>query len=327
MKVFVAGAAGVVGHRLVPLLLQNGYEVTAMTRSLGKADWARRLGAEHVAADGLDRDAVLHAVTAAKPDVIIHQMTALSGAGNLKEFDTDFAVTNRLRTEGTDNLLEAARENGVRRFIAQSYGNWNYTRTGSAPKTEDDSLDPRPEKNQRRTLAAIRYLEQVVTHEAAIDGFALRYGSFYGPRTSLAPDGDIVKMIRKHRLPLIGDGAGVWSFIHVDDAATATMAAITAKYPGIYNIADDEPAPVAVWLPELASIVGARPPIEVPVWLGRIFVGDVGVSMMTRIRGASNRKAKDQLGWRPRFASWRDGFRHDFHDASAPMTENLAAHA
>ena len=314
MKVFVAGAAGVVGHRLVPLLVRNGYEVTAMTRSEASADWARRAGAKHVAADGLDREAVLRAVASAKPDVVIHQMTALTGAGNLKEFDRDFAVTNRLRIEGTDHLLEAARENGVRRVIAQSYGNWNYARSGAGPKVETDQLDPNPCANQRQSLAAIRYVERAVTGAAGLEGYALRYGNFYGPGTGFAPAGDITAALRKRQLPVIGAGTGIWSFIHVDDAASATMAAITHGRPGIYNVADDEPAPVSIWLPEFARIAGAKAPMHVPVWLGRLFVGEVGVSMMTQIRGASNRKAKEELGWEPRYPSWRTGFRHDFHN-------------
>jgi len=328
MKIFVAGAAGVVGNRLVPLLVRNGYEVVAMTRSSRKADWARRVGAEHVAADGLDREAVLRAVEAAQPDAIIHQMSALTGSGNLKEFDRDFALTNRLRTEGTDHLLEAARDNGVRRFIVQSYGNWNYERAGSSPKSEADPLDPAPAAKQRETLAAIRYLEAAVTEAPGIDGFALRYGNFYGPVTGFAPDGAIAAMVRKRQLPVVGNGQGVWSFIHVDDAAAATMAAITSDAPGIYNICDDEPAPVGVWLPAYAKIIGAKPPMHVPAWLAHFLIGEVGVSMMTKIRGASNHKARAALGWQPHFARWRDGFRHDFRNATAaePVSDHRVAH-
>lgn len=318
MKVFVAGAGGVVGNRLVPMLVRNGHEVTAMTRSAGKADALRKVGARHVAADGLDRDAILRAVEQSRPDVIIHQMSALGGASSLKTFDTDFAVTNQLRMQGTDHLIEAARANGVGRFIAQSYGNWNYARVGSGPKTEDDALDPTPPANQRRTLAAIRYLEAAVAEAVDLNGITLRYGNFYGPGTGFALEGGIVKMVRKRQLPLVGNGAGVWSFIHVDDAASATMAAVESGQPGIYNIVDDDPAPVSSWLPELARILRAKPPMTVPVWLGRMFVGDVGVSMMTQIRGASNAKAKGQLAWQPRFPSWRDGFRHELHDV-APL--------
>ena len=328
MKVFVAGAAGVVGNRLVPLLVSNGHQVTAMTRSARKADWARKAGAAHVAADGLDRDAVRRAVAAAKPDVIVHQMTALTGSGNLKEFDTDFAVTNRLRTEGTDHLLEAARENGVRRIVAQSYGNWNHERTGTAPKRETDPLDPTPPANQRQTLAAIRYLESAVTGANGIEGVALRYGNFYGPNTGFAPDGNLSAMVRKRQLPIIGNGAGVWSFIHVDDAAAATMAAMTGP-TGVFNICDDDPAPIATWLPEFARIIGAKPPMHVPVWLGRLFAGEVGVSMMTRIRGGSNRKAKAELGWSPIYPSWRAGFAHDFRGEAVGRAAagSVAAHA
>jgi nucleoside-diphosphate-sugar epimerase len=232
-----------------------------------------------------------------------------SGAKDFKRFDAEFAATNRLRTQGTDHLLAGAKAAGVARFIAQSFGNWNYERSGSGPKTEQDPLDPDPPANQRRSLEAIRYLEAAVMGVEGLEGIALRYGNFYGPGTGFALDGDLVALVRKRRLPIVGNGAGVWSFTHMDDVATATIAAIERGGPGIYNIADDEPAPVAVWLPELARAVGAKPPRHVPVWVGRLVVGEVGVSMMTQIRGASNAKAKRELGWAPRYASWREGFR------------------
>lgn len=322
MKVFVAGATGVVGNRLVPMLVRNGYEVTAVTRSVAKSKALQEVGAQHIAADGLDRDAIHRAVEQARPDVIIHQMSALTGANNLKKFDDDFAVTNQLRMKGTDHLIEAARATGVRRFVAQSYGNWNYARVGTGPKAEDDALDPNPPKNQRQTLAAIRYLEAAIAQATDLNGISLRYGNFYGPGTGFASDGAIVEMVRKRQLPLVGNGAGVWSFIHVDDAALAAMAAIENGKPGTYNIVDDDPAPVSSWLPELARIVHAKPPMTVPVWLGRMFVGEVGVSMMTQIRGASNAKAKHQLAWQPRFPSWRDGFRHELSDAFPVQSRN-----
>jgi 2-alkyl-3-oxoalkanoate reductase len=309
MRVFVAGATGAVGKPLVLALLAAGHQVTAMTRSDGKARALAAAGAEPAVADGLDQAAVLRAVTSIGPEVIIHQMTGLARMKNLKNFDAEFAVTNRLRTEGTEHLLAAARAAGVRRVIAQSYGNWNYARTGTASKTEDDSFDPAPPKNQRLTLAAIEYVEQAVTHADGLEGVALRYGSFYGPGTGIAADGDIAAQVRKRRFPVVGDGAGIWSFIHMDDAASAAVAAVERGAPGVYNIADDEPAPVAVWLPELARALGAPTPRHVPVWLGRLAVGEVGVSMMTQIRGAANTKAKQELGWKPRYQSWRDGFR------------------
>jgi 2-alkyl-3-oxoalkanoate reductase len=308
MRVFVAGATGAVGKRLVPALLAAGHQVVAMTRTPGKVAALSAMGADPIVADGLDRDAVMRAVAGAVPEVVIHQMTGLTGMKNLKKFDAEFAMTNRLRTEGTDNLLAAAQAAGVRRIVAQSYGNWNYERTGTSPKTEDDPLDPDPPANQRETLKAIEYLERAVTQTPGIEGIALRYGNFYGPGTDIAVGGSIAEQVRKGRLPIVGDGAGIWSFSHTDDAAAAAMAAAERGAPGVYNIVDDDPAPVAVWLPELARAVGGRPPRHVPVWLGRLFVGDVGVSMMTRIRGVANGKAKRELGWKPSYESWREGF-------------------
>lgn len=309
MKIFVAGATGAVGKPLVARLLAGGYEVVALSRSPQHSDALRALGAEPAVADALDRAAIVEVVQRAAPDVIIHELTALTGVKNYKKFDEEFALTNRLRTEGADNLLAAAQAAGVRRVVAQSYGNWNYARTGTAPKTEDDPLDPNPPAHQRQSLAAIRYLEAAVMGTAGIDGIALRYGNLYGPGTGIARDGDIAASIRKRALPIIGDGAGVWSFIHVEDAASAAIAAIQHGAPGIYNIADDDPAPVSAWLPELARALGAKPPLRIPTWLGRMVVGDVGVSMMTQIRGASNAKAKRELAWSPCYATWREGFR------------------
>jgi nucleoside-diphosphate-sugar epimerase len=309
MKVFVAGASGAVGARLVPLLVAGGHEVVAMGRSAEKAERLRSVGAEPVVADGLDRDAVVDAVGRAAPQVVVHHMTALTDAKSFKRFDDEFALTNRLRTQGTDNLLEAARASGVSRFVAQSYGNWNYARTGTTIKREEDALDPSPPANQRRSLEAIRYLEAAVVGADGIEGIALRCGNFYGPGTGFAVDGAMVELVRKRRLPIVGDGGGVWSFAHVDDVAAATIAAIGHGAPGVYNIVDDDPAPVSVWLPELARTLGARPPRRVPVWVGRLVTGEVGVSMMTQIRGASNAKAKRELGWKPRYGSWREGFR------------------
>jgi nucleoside-diphosphate-sugar epimerase len=310
MKVFVAGATGAMGKQLVPALVAAGHRVVAMTRSADKTAALAAAGAEPVVADGLDRAAVVEAVTRTAPEVIIHQMTGLTGMKSLKKFDAEFASTNRLRTEGTDNLLAAARAAGVRRIVAQSYGNWNYERTGTALKTEEDRLDPDPPANQRATLKAIEYLERAVTEADGIEGVALRYGNFYGPGTGMADDGDISAQVRRRMFPVVGDGTGVWSFAHIEDAATGAIAAAERGAPGVYNICDDDPAPVAVWLPELARALGAKPPRHVPVWLGRLFVGDVGVSMMTQIRGAANGKAKRELGWKPRYQSWRDGFRY-----------------
>jgi nucleoside-diphosphate-sugar epimerase len=308
MKVFVAGAAGAIGRRLVPLLVAHGHDVTAMTRSRDQTRLLRALGADAVTADGLDAGEVMRAVGRSRPDVVIHQMSGLAGVTSLRNFDREFALTNRLRTEGVDHLLAAAYAVGARRFIAQSFGNWNYERTGSATKTEDDPLDPHPPAAQRRSLAALRDLEATVVNADGITGIALRYGNFYGPGSGFADDGDIATMLRRRAFPIIGDGAGVWSFVHVDDAATATLAAMDYGDAGVYNVADDDPAPVAEWLPELARRLGAPAPRRVPVWLGRIAAGEVGVSLMTQIRGASNAKAKRDLSWAPRYASWREGF-------------------
>ena len=309
MKVFVAGATGAVGKFLVPQLVKGGYEVIALTRSPRHVEALRAAGAEPAVADALDHDAIVQAIQRARPEVIIHELTALTGVKNFKKFDEEFAMTNQLRTEGTDNLLAGARAAGTRRFIAQSFGNWDYARSGSGLKTEESALDPNPPEQQQKSLAAIRYLEAAVTGAEDIEGIALRYGNLYGPGTSIALDGDIVATVRKRGLPLVGDGAGVWSFIHAEDAASAAVAAIEHGAPGVYNVCDDEPAPVSVWLPELARAVGAKPPFRVPVWLARPLIGEVGVSMMTQIRGASNAKARRELGWQPRYKTWREGFR------------------
>jgi nucleoside-diphosphate-sugar epimerase len=303
MKVFVAGAGGAIGRRLIPQLVAQGHTVTASTRNPEKAHELEALGAQAVAMDGLDAGAVGEGVTRAQPEAIIHQMTALPAALNLRRFDQDFARTNELRTRGTDNLLAAAEAVGVRRFVAQSYTGWPNIRTGGPVKSESDPLDPEPPVTQRQTLEAIRYLERAVV---AAGGLALRYGGFYGPGTSV--EQEYPALIRKRRLPIVGDGGGVWSFIHIDDAATATVAALERGEPGVYNVVDDEPAPVREWLPYLARCLGARPPRRVPVWLARLLVGEAGVSMMTQIRGSSNAKAKRELGWQPAHASWRDGF-------------------
>lgn len=309
MKIFLAGATGALGRRLVPRLVSNGYQIVGMTRSAEKAESLRSVGVEPVVADGLDRDAVLQAVTRAKPEVVIHQMTSLTGVMSFKKLDEKFVTTNRLRTTGTDILLEAARAAGARRFIAQSYAGWPYERTGGPAKTEEEPFDPNPPAAMSRTLEAIRYLESAVLGASGLEGIVLRYGSFYGPGTYVAEGGMIVDLVRKRKLPIIGNGAGVWSFIHLDDAASATLSAVERGAPGLYNIADDEPAPVAVWLPELAQILGAKPPRHVPVWLGRLAAGEPGVSMFTQIRGAMNAKAKRELGWRLLYPSWREGFR------------------
>jgi nucleoside-diphosphate-sugar epimerase len=317
MKVFVAGATGAVGSRLVPELIESSHEVVAMTRLPQEERRLREIGAEPAVADGLDRAAVLEAVARAEPEVVINEMTGLSGVTSYRRFDREFALTNRLRTEGTDNLLAAAQGVGARRFIAQSYGNWNYERDGRPVKTEADPFDRSPPAQQRQSIAALRHLESVVLDAAGIEGLALRYGNLYGPGTSISTDGEIAEMVRKRRLPIVGNGGGIWSFAHIDDVAAATAAAVRRGRPGAYNVVDDEPVAVADWLPELAEVLGAPPPRRVPIWLGRLASGEVGVSMMTRISGASNAKAKRELEWRPVYPSYRVGFREGL---DSPLT-------
>jgi nucleoside-diphosphate-sugar epimerase len=304
MRVFVAGAAGAIGRRLIPRLVAAGHQVAATTRTAAKSDDLRRLGAEPLVVDGLDRDAVTKAVAEQRPDAIVHQMTALAGKVDMRRFDRWFATTNRLRTAGTDILLAAARDAGVARLVAQSYTGWTNPCTGGPVKTERDGLEPRPPRMQRQSLAAIRHVEQVVP-AAPLEGIVLRYGNFYGPGASES----MVELIRKRRFPVVGDGAGVWSWTHVDDAATATVAALERGSRGVYNITDDDPAPVSEWLPYLAEAVGAKPPMRVPVWLGGLLAGEVTVRWSTRARGSSNEKAKRELGWQPKWSSWREGFR------------------
>jgi 2-alkyl-3-oxoalkanoate reductase len=303
MRVFVAGATGVIGQYLVPGLISAGHDVTASTRSPAKANQLKDQGATPAIVDGLDRQAVLKAVAAAQPEVIIHQMTALTGMRSFRHFDKEFAVTNELRSTGTDYLLEAATQAGTRRFIAQSFVGWTNAREGGTVKTEDDPLDPHPLAATASTLAAIGHLEEAVP-KTVPEGLVLRYGILYGHGASDA----LLEAVRKRQLPVIGGGTGVWSFTEVTDAAAATVAAVSRGAPGIYNVVDDDPAPVAQWLPYLASCLGAKPPLRAPAWLGRLLGGEMTVSMMTEVRGASNEKAKRELGWIPAYPSWRDGF-------------------
>ena len=309
MKVLVAGASGALGKQLVPRLVADGHEVVGTTRSESKLGLLRELGATGVVADLLDPEQVARVVAEASPEVIIHQLTALNRPFDVKHFDRTFEETNRLRTEGTDHLLAAGRAVGVKRFIAQSYTSWPFARTGGAVKTEEDPLDPTPPKAMRKSLDAIRHVEDAVTGADWTEGIVLRYGGFYGPGTSLSREGGAqLEQIRQRKFPVVGDGGGVWSFVHIEDAAEATVAAVTRGRRGIYNIVDDDPAPVAEWLPVAARAVGAPAPRHVPRWLGRIFAGEVGAIMMTEVRGASNDKAKRELGWRPRHTTWRQGF-------------------
>lgn len=282
--------------------------MVGLTRSPAKAELIRRMGAEPVVADGLDESTITAALEATRPDAVIHEMTDLAGAADLRNFERTFAGSNRLRTEGTDILLAAARKAGVRHFVAQSYCGWPYARVGEAIKTEADMLDPDPPAQLRATLEAIRHVESVVTGSTQPEGTVLRYGSFYGPGTGML-DPTMVSQIRNRRVPLIGSGGGWWSFIHVEDAAAATVKALEHGRPGnIYNIVDDDPAPVSEWLPALADAAGAPRPFHLPGWIARIFAGEHLVVMMTQVRAGSNRKAKAELDWQPAHASWREGF-------------------
>jgi 2-alkyl-3-oxoalkanoate reductase len=314
MKIFVAGASGAIGKELVPLLVGAGHEVVGTATSPEKAEVVRSLGARPVVLDLLDAEAVGRAVSEAEPEVVVHEATALAeNGGNLRNFDGAFALTNRLRTEGTDNLLAAAKAVGAPKVVAQSYAGWPYARDGAAVKDENAALDPNPASNAKETIAAIRYLEERVV---AANGIVLRYGGFYGPGTSLTEGGEMVEPIRKRMFPVVGNGAGIASFIHIEDAARATFAAIERGRPGIYNIVDDDPAPTSEWLPYLAGVVGAKQPRHVPLWLGKLMAGDQLATMMTEGRGASNAKAKRELGWHLLYPSWRRGFVHELKRAA-----------
>ncbi len=329
MRVFVAGAGGAIGRRLVPRLVEHGHEVVATTRRRETLDELRALGVEAIVMDGLDAGSVGEAVARAEPEVIVHQMTALAGATDLKHFDDSFAITNELRTRGTEHLLAAADATRVRRFVAQGYTGWPYAREGVAVVSEDDPVDRNPPAAMRRTLEALRRQEQLLAG-ASQETVVLRYGSFYGPGAS----DELVELVRRRKLPLVGAATGVWSWIHVDDAAAATVAAVDAKVTGVFNVVDDEPAPVSEWLPYLAEVLGARPPRRVPVLLARLAAGEAVVHLMTRIPGASNAKARRELGWRPRWTSWRQGFRDGLQGAlpsllrpaGRPVRESVALH-
>ena len=321
LRIFLAGATGALGRRLVPMLVERGHHAFGTTRS--RPQLVAEMGAEPVVLEPLDRAAVREAVLAARPDVVVHQLTALSGLKFGRSFDRTFAMTNRLRTEGTDHLLAAAREAGVTRLVWQSYAGWPVARDGDAIKDEDAPFDPHPPADVRETLEAIKHLEAVV---AEAGGTVLRYGGFYGPGTSLSPDGEHAELLRRRRFPVGGNGAGVWSLIHIDDAAAATVAAIERGTPGVFNIVDDDPAPASELLPELAKAFGAPAPRYVPGWLVRLAAGGQAHSMMTRIRGASNAKAKRELGWAPAH-SWRqrDSFRAAPRDSSRAARDSSRA--
>ena len=308
MRVFVAGGAGVLGRRLVPQLVARGHQVTATTTSAAKLDLLARLGADGVVMDGLDAVAVGEAVAKARPDAIVHQMTGISlthaGKPDMKHFDRWFATTSRLRTEGTDHLLAAGEATGVSRFVAQGYAGWNGIRQGGWVKTEEDPLDLLPGTAAHAGMVAIGHVEDVVVKAG---GVVLRYGWLYGPGAT----DDLVEPVRKRQFPLVGGGAGYASFVHLDDAASATVLALEQQARGVFNIVDDEPAPVSQWLPYLAECAGAKRPMRVPTWLARPLAGEVAVMMMTEGRGFSNAKAKRELGWQLRYPSWRHGFKQE----------------
>jgi nucleoside-diphosphate-sugar epimerase len=308
MKVLIAGATGVLGRQLVPKLIANGHEVAGTTRTPTKEAALRQAGATPFVVDLLDPEAVARAVAAFEPEVIVHEATSLSSV-DMRHFDRAFALTNRLRTEGTDHLLAAGRAVGVRQFIAQSFAGWPFARSGPLVKTEDDPLDPEPIGPMRTTVAAIRHLEAAVIGADWTQGIVLRYGGLYGPGTSLSLEGgEMTEMIRRRFFPIIGNGEGMSSFLHVADAADATVAAVERGSRGIYQIVDDEPAPVREWLPAIAAAIGAPPPRRIPRWLGRLLGGEAIVLISTETRGATNELAKRVLGWTPRHASWREAW-------------------
>ena len=310
MRIFVAGATGALGKHLVPQLVERGHDVTGMTRTPSKMAEIEKLGAMPVVADALDPDEVATAVAEAEPEVIVHELTAISATNGLRSVDKAFGLTNRLRIEGTNHLLAAGMAIGVKRFVAQSFAAWLYERTGGPVKSEDDPLDPNPIAAVRETFGAIRYLENAVTGADWTTGIALRYGWFYGPGTSLWAGGENLEPVRRGKFPIAGSGDGIWSFIHVEDAASATVAAVEGGERGIYNVADDSPEPVRDWLPGLAEMLEAPRPRRVPKLMGRLFAGKPAVIMMNDLRGVSNAKAKRELGWKPRYESWREGFAH-----------------
>jgi 2-alkyl-3-oxoalkanoate reductase len=332
MKIMLAGASGAMGRALVPLLVRAGHDVVGMVQRPRSVELVHALGAEPRTVDALDAEAVLRCFRETRPQVVIHQLTAIPATLDMRHFDRDFALTNLLRTEGTRNLLAAAVDVGATHFLAQSFAGWTYgrsrngkravaTKPGTKLKTEEDPLDPDPPAKLRSTLDAQKTLERAVLSELRITGTVLRYGPFYGPHTSIAKDGSVVQAVRRRKLPLVGEGAGVWSFVHIDDAAGATAAAVESGRGGVYNVVDDEPAPVSEWLSYLAHCAHAQPPRQVSAWMARLLIGEHAVAMMNEIRGVSNAKIKRELGWTPRWPTWRDGFRDVLKNASLPVRE------
>lgn len=307
-KIFILGGTGALGRQLIPLLIERGHDIIALARNPDQVRDLRKFGIQTTSADPLNEEALAAAIYGASPEIIIHQLSVLSDAFNLWNCEAEHALINRFRTEVTHTLLQSARAFGVRRLIAQSFCGWPFARQGSLIKTEEAPLDPDPPDNLKGSLAAIRYLERAVQDSVEPQALALRYGVFYGPGTNIANDGAVVEFVRKRKLPVIGNGTGIWSFTHVGDAARATVAAISHGSPGIYNIVDDEPAPIATWLPALAAAVGVSPPRKIPAWLARLVIDEAGMSLMTTARGGSNAKAKRELDWKPVYSSWRRGF-------------------
>ncbi len=308
MRIFVAGASGALGKQLVPRLVAAGHDVTGASHSESKRDLVESLGAHAVSVDLLDADAVEAAVLDASPEVVVHEATALSGDFDMRKPDKTFERTNRLRTEGTRNLMAAAQAAGARRFVAQSFAGWPYALQGSLVKTEEAPLEQNPPKGMEQTLGAIRELERIVTTAEGIEAVVLRYGGFYGPGTSIAPDGEQLEAILSRKFPVVRSADGLTSLIHIEDAATATALAIESGEPGVYNVVDDDPAPAREWIPTLAEEIGAKKPLSIPRWFARLFAGEAMTAMLTEGRGASNAKAKRMLGWEPRYPSWRRGF-------------------
>ena len=326
MKIIIAGASGAMGRALIPLLVRAGHDVVGMVQRPRSVEVVHSLGAEPRTADALDSAAVLSCFHEVQPQVVIHQLTAIPAALDMRHFDREFALTNLLRTEGTRHLLAAAVDVGATHFIAQSFAGWTYGRKGNGKsklKTEEDALDTDPPRRLRTTLDALKSLERAVLSESRVTGTVLRYGAFYGPHTSIAKDGSIVQAVRRRKLPLVGEGAGVWSFVHIDDAASATAAAVESGRGGIYNVVDDEPAPVSEWLSFLAHCAHAQPPRHVAAWMARLLIGEHVVAVMNEIRGVSNAKIKRDMGWTPRWPSWREGFREVSKSASLPIRETF----
>jgi nucleoside-diphosphate-sugar epimerase len=310
VRVFVAGASGVIGRRLIPHLVEAGHDVTGMTRHEDRAERIRAQGAAAVVCDVFDASALTRSVVAAGPEVVVHELTDIPRAIDVRRYAEVMAGNDRIRTEGTRNLVAAAREAGARRMVAQSIA-FAYAPVGGPVKDEDDPLFLDAPDPLGPTIRALAELERQVLEDGDLEGLVLRYGLFYGPGTTYAADGATASRVRRHRFSVVGSGSGVYSFVHVDDAATATVAAVERGAPGIYNVVDDEPAEISEWLPFYAEVLGAKAPGSVPMWLARLAGGGRMTLLMERLRGASNAKARSELEWEPAYRSWRVGFRED----------------